>query len=127
MYNCLTCSGIDLSASNDWPFKPSQADLNTLPHLNSLIDQARDLNSDLKAFGVISMNSSHHQVHEDSEARDLLADLPGIKLLDTAIYDRKVYRDCMAVGYGVVEMNNPKAKAEIESLAEEIINLLSNE
>ena len=112
----LVCADILLT-----PFKPSQADLNTLPHLKNLIDQARDLNPDLKAYGVISMNSAHHQVHEDSEARDLLADLPGIQLLNTVIHDRKIYRECMATGSGVVEMTNAKAKAEVEALAEEVL------
>jgi len=37
------------------------------------------------------------------------------------IYDRKVYRDSMSVGRGVTEMNNPKAKAEIETLLGEIL------
>ena len=67
------------------------------------------------------MNSAHHQVHEDSEARDLLADLPDIQLLNTVIHDRKIYRECMAAGSGVVEMHNAKAKAEIEALAEEVL------
>ena len=37
------------------------------------------------------------------------------------IKDRKVYRDAMSDGLSVVEMNNPKAKAEIKRLIEEIL------
>ncbi|PID65052.1 MAG: hypothetical protein CR977_02445 [Gammaproteobacteria bacterium] len=65
--------------------------------------------------------TSHHQVHEDLEARDLLADIPGIQLLTTVIHERKIYRECMAGGYGVVEMKNAKAKQEIEGLVKEIL------
>jgi chromosome partitioning protein len=37
------------------------------------------------------------------------------------ISDRKVYRDAMSDGLGIVEMNNDKAKAEIQGLIEEIL------
>lgn len=112
----LVCADILIT-----PFKPSQADLNTLPHLNNLIEQARDLNPALKAYGIISMNTTHHQVHEDLEARDLLADIPSIQLLTTVIHERKIYRECMAEGRGVAEMQNEKAKQEIEGLIKEVL------
>lgn len=37
------------------------------------------------------------------------------------IRDRKVYRDAMSDGLGVVEMDNPKAKIEIKKLVEEVL------
>jgi chromosome partitioning protein len=67
------------------------------------------------------MNTTHHQVHEDLEARALLADIPSIQLLTTVIHERKVYRECMAEGRGVVEMQNEKANQEIEGLVKEIL------
>jgi chromosome partitioning protein len=33
-----------------------------------------------------------------------------------------VYRDAISDGLGVVEMDNPKAKAEIKSLVGEVLN-----
>ena len=41
-------------------------------------------------------------------------------LLNTLIYDRKNYRDALALGRGVIEMDNEKAKFEIESLMKEL-------
>ena len=44
--------------------------------------------------------------------------------MQTVIFDRKVYRDSMGGdGLGVVEMNNDKAKAEIENLVSEILEV----
>ena len=60
-------------------------------------------------------------IHEETDARECLIDYPEIKLLATMIRDRKVYRDAMSEGLGVVEMDNPKAKMEIKKLVEEIL------
>jgi len=43
-------------------------------------------------------------------------------LLKTTIRDRKIYRDAMSEGLGVVEMDNKKATDEITSLMQEIIS-----
>ena len=103
------------------PFRPSQPDLDTLPNMREIIIQARDLNPGLKVFGLITMAPSNPVVHEESDARDCLNDYPEIKPLSTLIGDRKVYRDAMSDGLGVVEMNNAKAKSEIKKLVEEIL------
>lgn len=103
------------------PFRPSQPDLDTLPHIQEVITQAKDLNPALRVFGLLTMNPTNPSVHEEEEAREYLQDFPIIRPLNTLIYDRKVYRDSMSVGRGVTEMNNSKAKAEIENLLEEIL------
>lgn len=41
--------------------------------------------------------------------------------MNTVVRDRKVYRDCMAEGKGVVEMDNLKAKNEIQCLVKELL------
>lgn len=41
--------------------------------------------------------------------------------MSTVVRDRKVYRDCMSEGRGVVEMDNSKAKAEIQCLVKELM------
>ena len=40
----------------------------------------------------------------------------------TVIHDRKIYRDAIVLGQGVVETNNKKAKMEIKNLVAEILN-----
>jgi len=103
------------------PFRPSQPDLDTLPNMQEIIIQAKDLNHNLKVYGLITMAPTNPVIHEEAEARDCLNDYPEIKLLNTIIRDRKVYRDVMSDGLSVVEMNNPKAKMEIKKLVEEIL------
>ena len=103
------------------PFRPSQPDLDTLPNMQEIIIQAKDLNPGLKVYGLITMAPTNPIIHEEADARECLMDYPEIKLLSTMIRDRKVYRDAMSDGLSVVEMDNPKAKAEIKKLIEEVL------
>jgi chromosome partitioning protein len=103
------------------PFRPSQPDLDTLPNMQEIIIQAKDLNPNLAVYGLITMAPTNPVIHEETDARECLIDYPEIKLLATMIRDRKVYRDAMSEGMGVVEMDNPKAKMEIKNLIEEIL------
>lgn len=102
------------------PFRPSQPDLDTLPNLQEIITQAKDLNPELRVYGLITMAPTNPVVQETEEAREYLQDYPEIKLLETILRDRKIYRDAMSDGMGVVEMGNQKATEEIESLMKEI-------
>lgn len=102
------------------PFRPSQPDLDTLPNLKEVIIQARDLNPELIVYGLLTMAPTNPTIHEVDEAKSYLLDYPEINILNTIIRDRKVYRDAMSEGLGVVEMNNQKAINEIHSLIKEI-------
>lgn len=102
------------------PLKASQPDLETSVHMNELVKLARGLNPRLDANLVISMGATHPAVHEDQEAAELLEELPEFCLSQVVIRERKVYRDAMAEGKGVVEMDNEKAAVEINRLASEI-------
>ena len=103
------------------PFRPSQPDLDTLPKMQEIITQAKDLNLYLKVFGLLTMTPTNPAIREEADARICLEDYPVIELLTTIIHDRKCYRDAMSDGLGVVEMDNPKAKDEIKKLIAEII------
>ena len=105
------------------PFRPSQPDLDTLKSLQEVITQARDLNPGLVVYGLLTMAPTNPMVHEADEARLYLQDYPVVKPLETIVRDRKVYRDAISLGLGVVEMNsNPKAVQETQSLVKEILN-----
>ncbi|STO18193.1 plasmid partitioning protein ParA [Escherichia coli] len=93
------------------PFRPSQPDLDTLPHLVEVIAEAMDFNPKLKAYAMLTMAPSNPVVNEANEAREYLAEYPQLELLKTVVRDRKIYRDCMAEGKGVVEMDNGKQRA----------------
>lgn len=104
------------------PFRPSQPDLDTLPALQEVITGAKDLNPGLRVLGVLTMAPTNPAVNEADEARAYLSDFPEISALRSVIRDRKVYRDAMSEGLGVVEMDNGKARAEIQLLTQEIMS-----
>lgn len=101
------------------PIKASQADLETLPHFNNMIQAARDLNRKLEAFAFLSMAPTNPLIREVEQARELIAEFDQLQLANSIIRDRKVFRDALADGLGVVEMNNSQAKAEIQLLGQE--------
>ena len=107
------------------PVRPSQLDLNTIPDMQKIINDSKIINPNLRALAVLSMGPTNPIIHESNEAREFFSEFPEIKLLNTIIRDRKIYRDSISDGLGVVEIENNsdsarKAKKEITNLIEEI-------
>lgn len=102
------------------PFRPSQLDLDTLPHLTEVIDQATSFNDSLKAFGLLTLAPTNPSVSEVQQAKDYLSDFPILSPLYSVIHDRKVYRDVTSIGKGVIESNNLKAIEEFTALMKEL-------
>lgn len=102
------------------PVRASQSDLKTVAHLAELVEMARGFNQNLEARMLLSLAPTNPRITEVQEAREVLADVPVLLLSDALVCDRKVYRDAMLEARGVVEMDDLKAKNEIETLAGEI-------
>lgn len=102
------------------PLKASQPDIETSNHIIQLIKLAKALNPKLLAFTMISMAPTNHVLKEDQEAILLLSKLNIAKVSNIIIRERKVYRDAIADGKGVMEYENIKAKNEIMQLFKEI-------
>jgi chromosome partitioning protein len=107
------------------PVRPSQLDLNTIPDMQKIINDSRIINPNLRVLAVLSMGPTNPIVQETTEAKEFLSEFPEIKLLSTIIRDRKIYRDSIPEGLGVIEIDNVsdsarKAKKEIADLIEEI-------
>lgn len=102
------------------PLRASQPDLETSVHMNELVTLARGMNPALDARLIISMAPTNPAINETAQAQELLRELPVFGLSSAIIRERKIYRDAISDGRGVVEMDNPKATAEIEALAKEI-------
>lgn len=107
------------------PFKPSQADLNTLPYMAEIVTNAQKFNPEIKALAFISQAPSNPLMKSIEQAKSLIAQYPEFTLLDTVIYHRDVYLTAIACGLGVVELEDKspsalKAKQEINALLQEI-------
>lgn len=109
------------------PIRASQADLETLPTMNELVGLAKSFNPTLEAYAVLSMAPSNPTIREVEDARELLAEFDQLMLAETVIRDRKVFRDALLAGKGVVEMDNSQAKAEIQLLAQEFFETVDTE
>mgnify|MGYP000491652459 FL=1 len=107
------------------PVRPSQFDLDTIPTMRDMVaDVKEELNPELKFFAVLSMGPTNPVINESEDARNFLNEYPEISLLSTIIRERKVYRDSISSGrgMGVVEFDNTKAKLEITSVLNEMLN-----
>jgi len=104
------------------PVRPSQFDLDTVPKMREIYNDAKILNSKLNFFAAITMGPTNPIVNESKDAQEFFKNYPEITLLETIIRERKVYRDAISgVGKGVVELDNAKAKKEINDLVKEVI------
>ena len=104
------------------PIRASQADLETLPHICNLVSTAKDFNSKLISKMIISCAPTNPQINEVKGAQVLLSDFSEhFGLVKTFIRERKVYRDALLEGKGVVEMNNDKAIVEFKEFVDEIL------
>jgi chromosome partitioning protein len=101
--------------------RPSQLDLDTLPHMSELVDQVRDFNPELQVRSLLTQVPTNPGVTERTDAGEYLSDYPALHPLQTVIYERKAYRDVIGEGLGVVEWNNPKARAETQEFAAELM------
>lgn len=102
------------------PSRPSQYDLDTLPHLTEVFLQAQDMNPSLRGYLVLNMCPTNPVIKEADDARAYLSDFPEFAMASTLVYDRKAYRDCIAEGRTVFEWKDAKARDEINALMEEI-------
>ena len=109
------------------PLRPSQLDLDTIPELVKIISDSKIINPELKVVSILSICPTNPMINEINDAREFLSEFPEITLLKTIICDRKIYRDCVSDGLGVIETSissesAKKAKKEILDLKAELLN-----
>ncbi|MGE9553628.1 AAA family ATPase [Erwinia amylovora] len=104
------------------PLQCSQPDLDTLIELQQQVESMRDLNPELKVFCLQSMATTNPVLrgNERKEFLEYLDEFDTIETLESVICFRKVYRDCMSSGLGVLETENIAAKSEMEKLMKEV-------
>ena len=104
------------------PFRPKRRDLKTLDHMEQVSKLARAVNPDLTARAIITQCPTlPSQVQRILDAKEACVSF-GIKALDQITTNRNVYDDADENGLSVFEVtSDPKAKAEIEGIAQEFL------
>lgn len=106
------------------PFRPKRRDLKTLDHMEQVLKLARSVNPDLNARAIITQCPTlPSQVQRILDAKEACVSF-GIKALDQITTNRNVYDDADENGLSVFEVtSDPKAKAEIEGIAQEFLGV----
>lgn len=106
------------------PFKPSQLDIDVLSSMHELIENAQDAGNDkMVSCWMINMAAPNPKSKKLKETQTALKNAEGFDLLKTVLHNRDAYIESMSEGFGVVEFKDKKAKAEMESLAKEVLKL----
>ncbi len=108
------------------PFRPSQFDLNTIPKMHEIIEDAKDRNPNLVCMAYLSQAPTHTLNTESSDTKIILKKCD-FYLMRTVICERKIYRSSVSDGMGVVESSNHKAKHEVQSFTHEILEIIEQE
>ena len=107
------------------PVKFGLFELRALENYFDIYDGVQDAKESLggKIKGFVLLNDIGVGQTTKREMTEAVNDAIGeseIKLLDSVLYRRKVYADSPAEGIGVIESKDKKARAEVESLVNEI-------
>jgi chromosome partitioning protein len=107
------------------PFRPKRRDLKTLVHIEKLIKLAKAVNPNLKTSAVITQCPTlPSQSQRILDAKDACESF-GLIALNQFTTNRNVYDDADENGLSVFEVeSDPKAKAEIESIAIEFFGVI---
>ena len=97
------------------PLRPSQMDLDVVPHTCSVFNEA------VRGYLVLNMTPTNMFVNEANQAAEVLKDFPEMKLSSSRVCDRKAHRDAWAESMTIFETQNTKAQVEIAALVKEII------
>ena len=106
------------------PFRASQFDIWTLDKLQEVVNTATEINESLKVTGLLNMTSTNPSVSETAESQQFIKDYGFIKLAETDIKERIVWRKSVREGLAVTEYRpqDKKASEEITGLYKEIFN-----
>jgi chromosome partitioning protein len=102
------------------PVTPSQADVwSTQRFLYLVASEVKDKPPEILAF--VNRADTHAAVKESDQAEEALHSLPGIKVLNTRLCQRTIYRRSFSEGLAVFEMEpSGKASKEFDNFAHTI-------
>ena len=108
------------------PILPSLEEVRTLERFLKNYEEARLTKESIggKVQACIVLNKYNDNIRIDRDVADILPKF-GIPVLETKLKNRVAYRECKIEGKGVIEYSDPKAAAEMQSLADEVAAMLA--
>lgn len=105
--------------------RPGQLDAETLEEFVDVITAARSFNPELEARALFSQVPTYNNETESEDVTEFVSEFTELSPLETTLHFRKLYRDSVGDGRGVLEMRTKSAsqgaaKAEIRKLVEEV-------
>lgn len=107
------------------PFGPRSLDIWTLDRVEELIENARTINLELRAYAFI--NRADHQGSYNKETREVLEDSERLEFLPHALGNRKSFAIAFDYGQGVVEYTprDKKAIGEMDALYSAVFDIVT--
>ncbi|MBE7159361.1 MAG: AAA family ATPase [Rhodospirillales bacterium] len=96
------------------PVQPRTFDVWAVDQVAALVAEAREINPELRALAFL--NAADAQGRDNADAREALAEVPGIEVLEALVVRRKAFPNAASQGRGVIEMQPRDAKA-VEEMA----------
>lgn len=113
----------------DIVYVPAEASVNAveaLEELEGILEETEELNPERKVVGIIVRAPTHPNNREKKDAKAFMEDFANVMTLSRhATYDRIAYRMAPRAGASVIEWHDSKAKAEIQLIAQEILNYVA--
>lgn len=105
------------------PFAPRSFDIWTLEQVERLVEEMQMANPDLRTYTVLNKVDQNERDRED--ALQYIQESGVFRVLQSQLFERKVFANAAASGLAVTETKprNPKATAELTALVDEIIAL----
>lgn len=102
------------------PFQPRSYDVWALRDIAELVDEARSVRDDLRAYAVL--NCADPTGSDNGDAARAVETFPALTYLDAPIHRRKAYSNAAGQGLGVHELKptDAKARAEISYLSRQL-------
>jgi chromosome partitioning protein len=106
------------------PFGPRSLDIWTLERVEELVEDARAVNPDLRAYAFI--NRADHQGNYNQETRDVLTDSDVVDFISETLGNRKSFAIAFDYGQSVVEYTprDKKAIREMEALYDTVFDIV---
>lgn len=110
------------------PCQASAFDLETMDHMEEILNETLDLNPHRIVRSIITMAPTNPSMTDIKDAKEFLSEFSETMPLSKYMTrSRKAYKIAAFEGLGVIELKDSKAKAEVQLIGQEIMSLIEQE